>query len=272
MMDGILKTENISFSYDGEDRVLSSVNIEIREGEFISILGSNGSGKSTLAKILDGLFDPDEGKFYFYGKEVKTKLFYDEKKHISLLFQNPDSFFVSPVLKDDIAFSLINFGFDENVINERVRAAIYKMGLQGKEDRNPFTLSGGEKQKAELAHLLALRPKVVIIDESLSMLDGISKQEFISVLKEMNRRDKVTVILITHDAENTVISDRVIIMDKGRIVENGKPRDIFALPDLKKYGIQPPCTTRLALKLIDKGVKFKFIPITPEEFGEALCE
>ena len=268
----LIKVENLTFSYPNSDCVLDGLTFSIYEGENVTILGANGCGKSTLIKVLVALFPFDEGSICVDGIKLTKDTIFQIREKIGIVFQNPENQFVSTLLDEDVAFSLKNYGYDEDSIKERVRASINKMRLSGKEKRNPYTLSGGEKQRAALAGVIALRPKILVFDESISMLDQNSKDEFKALLNSLNKEYGYTIISVTHYAEEAVNSDRIFLMDKGKIVKGGKPSQILTdIKTLKNLNLLPPCTTRIALSLIERGIKFKFLPLTPEDFGESIC-
>lgn len=238
---------------------MKDISLSVKRGEFHVILGANGSGKSTLLKLLSKLLVPDGGT-------VETK------GSVGIAFQNPDDQFVYSRLIDDVSFGPINNGLNQSEISIQVKDALSLTSLLDKENRDVDTLSGGEKERAALAGVLALDPDVLILDEVLSMQDEKSKREYINLLLKLKERGK-TIVLVTHDSSEAAYSDYVHILKEGCLIYSGKRREALSdIKRLKSANIAPPKTVLYAQALTNRGVSFAFIPTTVEEFEEALCK
>ena len=263
----------------GEKTALEQVSLDIEKGSFVAILGHNGSGKSTLAKHLNALLLPTEGTVY-----ISDKLSSDEKnlwkirQSTGMVFQNPDNQFVSSVLEEDIAFGLENAQVPEREVTSKVKAALELVGLEGYEKRSLSSLSGGQKQRAALAGVLALNPEILIFDEATSMLDPKGRREVLAEMKKLRDCGK-TVVMITHDVEEAVLADQVILMgrpngqkDPNTVLAQGSVRKILTDSRLLiQAGIVPPMAVRMYEDLKLAGIELNRCPLTKEELAEALC-
>ena len=249
--------------------MLSSVSLSIDGPSFVAFLGANGSGKSTFVRLIDGLLPLKRGEITVNGMSLKDeKRLYDIRKEIGFVFQDPDSQFVSPVLEEDTAFGPENLGLDREEVERRVSRSLELTGLSAFRLRVPQTLSGGEKERAQLSGVLALSPKVLIFDESFSMLDSVSRREVMGIVSPM-RKDHL-LAFITHDAEEAVDADTVIIMAKGRIIASGNPHDVLSRSDLLlSASIRPPFAVRMRDALKKRGIDAGS-PLTMEELEAAL--
>ena len=276
----IIKTENLSFTYfDGdidqmktsEIPALKSINLTIREGEYISVLGHNGSGKSTLAKLLNLILIPTSGKIYIDGKDVSDEnLTEDEvfevRKKIGMVFQNPDNQIVATVVEEDVAFGVENLGLPREQIRQRVVDALNVVGMQDYAHHAPHKLSGGQKQRVAIAGIIAMRPRVIIFDESTAMLDPIGRKAVIEIMEKLNRDENITVINITHYMEEAARADRVIVINDGEMVLDGAAKEVFAKVDLlHKIGLESPQSTELLKLLKDNGINVDMHVINEDE-------
>lgn len=263
----IIKTEDLTFTYfDGDPEemtgteipALKSVNLAVKQGEYISVLGHNGSGKSTLAKLLNLILIPTSGKIYIDGKDVSdADLSEDEvfevRKKVGMVFQNPDNQIVATVVEEDVAFGPENLGLPREEIRRRVVSALNVVGMQDYTRHAPHKLSGGQKQRIAIAGVIAMRPQVIIFDESTAMLDPIGRKSVMDIMEKLNREENITVINITHYMEEAARADRVIVINDGEMILDGTPREVFAMVDLlHKIGLESPQSTEL-VQLLDKA-------------------
>ena len=225
-----ISVKNVSYKYSGSKKfALRSVNLEIAQGEFVALLGGNGSGKSTLAKHLNGLFVPTQGEVAVFGMDTKCdEQVFDIRKSVGMVFQNPDNQMVASIIEDDVAFGPENVGMEREEIERRIDWALGAVGMDGYRTRAPFKLSGGEKQRIAIAGVLALGPKAIVLDESTAMLDPKGRDEVMKVIKQLNKDEGMTVVLITHFMEEAMQADRVVVIDEGSVVMNGTPDQVFA--------------------------------------------
>lgn len=258
----IIKAEDLSFSYIDEEKrtdVLRNVNFEIERGSFVAVLGHNGSGKSTLAKLCNLILTPTEGSLYLFGKkidenELSDDEIYEIRRRVGMVFQNPDNQLVATVVEEDVAFGPENLGVEPDEIRRRVDEALETVGMSAFAKHSPHQLSGGQKQRVAIAGILALSPEIIIFDESTAMLDPIGRRDVIEIIKKLNREEEKTVILITHYMEEAADADRVIVIDGGRIVLDGEPREVFShTSTLHGAGLDTPQVTELLQRLSDKG-------------------
>ena len=262
---GIIKVAKLMHDYITSDesdkvkevkRAVDSVDIDIEEGSFVSILGHNGSGKSTLAKHLNGILLPSEGNVFI--TDIDTSLenrLLDIRKTVGMVFQNPDNQIIGNVVEEDVAFGPENIGIPTKEILKRVDESLKAVGMTAYRMRSPNKLSGGQKQRVAIAGIMAMKPRCIVLDEPTAMLDPNGRKEVIQTIKELNRLEKITVLLITHYMEEVVESDRVIVMDEGKIVMDGTPKDIFSrVKELRKLKLDVPAVTELAYELTNAGM------------------
>lgn len=272
----IIKAEHVIFDYIRKDengeieavkRAVDDVCISIKKGDFTAILGHNGSGKSTLAKQLNAILMPSEGTIWV--KEMDTKeeeYLWDIRQTAGLVFQNPDNQLISNVVEEDVGFGPENLGIPSNEIWERVIYSLKAVGMYEFRKESPNRLSGGQKQRVAIAGILAMKPSCIILDEPTAMLDPKGRKEVLDALYELNRKEKVSVILITHYMEEVVDADHVVVMDKGKVVMEGTPRDIFKRVDeLRAIRLSVPQVTELAHELRKSGLPIKEDILTKEE-------
>ncbi len=264
-----VKLENVYYSYEeGEDSgkeevfaaelpyALSGVDFAVEEGEFVAILGHNGSGKSTLARLCNGLLSPTQGKVTAFGLDTaEEKNLFEIRKQVGVVFQNPDNQTVASIVEDDVAFGPENIGVPRQEIGERIEFALNAVGMTAYRHSTPSRLSGGQKQRIAIAGVLALKPRVMILDEATAMLDPKGRREVMDVVLRLNKEEKITVLLITHFPEEALLADRAIVMHRGKIVMEGKPADILSRgEELKEYALAMPKTLRVCRSLTENGL------------------
>lgn len=253
-------------------RTLDRINLEIEKGSFVSIIGHNGSGKSTFAKHLNGLILPQKGRILIDDLEVlDNQTIWDVRKKVGMVFQNPDNQFVGGTIEEDIAFGLENIGFPTENMLARVQEAALKVGMLEHLKRPPHKLSGGQKQRSAIGSVIAMGPEYLVLDEPTSMLDPKGRQEVIEVLRDLNQKEKITIILITHFMDEVVYSDKVVVMDQGRIVLQGSPNEVFLEKDLlNSISLELPKAAVLQDLLKHKGLELEHEILTKEELVEEL--
>lgn len=264
--------------YDDEGKVDSSfqalkgVSFDVQPGQFIAILGHNGSGKSTLARQLNALLIPSGGTLFVDGNDTRDESkVWEIRQTAGMVFQNPDNQIIASVVEEDVGFGPENMGVPTKDIWSRVRSALEAVGMWEYRESSPNRLSGGQKQRVAIAGVIAMRPKCIVLDEPTAMLDPGGRAEVIRTVRELNRKEKVTVILITHYMEEVVGADRVIVMDEGKIVMSGTPREIFTrVEELKKIRLDVPEVTYLAYRLKKDGLPLKDGILTTEELASEL--
>ena len=279
----IIKTENVIFDYIRKDendkvvavkRAVDNVSISIERGGFTAILGHNGSGKSTLAKQMNAILLPSEGTIWIENMDTKDEEhLWDIRQTAGLVFQNPDNQLIANVVEEDVGFGPENLGVPTEEIWERVVHSLKAVGMYEFRKQSPNRLSGGQKQRVAIAGILAMKPSCIILDEPTAMLDPNGRKEVIDALLELNRKEKVTVILITHYMEEVIEADHVIVMDQGKVVMEGNPRTIFSKVDeLKALRLNVPQVTELAHELRKSGLSIRQGILTQEEFVQELMQ
>jgi energy-coupling factor transporter ATPase len=261
----MVKADGVVFEYIRRDengdveaivKALDHINMHIKEGEFVAILGHNGSGKSTFAKHINALLMPGEGTIYVNGYDVNDRNnVWNVRQSAGMVFQNPDNQIVGTIVEEDVGFGPENIGLSTSEIWKRVDDSLDKVGMLEYRYESPNKLSGGQKQKVAIAGILALRPKCIIFDEPTAMLDPVGRKEIMEVIYELNKKEGITIILVTHNMEEVINADRIFVMEKGSIVMEGRPREIFAHEEqLRKYKLDVPKATKLANELRKYGV------------------
>lgn len=279
----MIKTDKLIYEYAklddegnviGTNRAIDAVDLEVEPGQFVAVLGHNGSGKSTLAKQLNAILTPTEGTVWVAGRNTKEpENIWDVRQSAGMVFQNPDNQIIGTVVEEDVGFGPENLGVPTDEIWTRVEESLKKVGMIEYRHHSPNKLSGGQKQRVAIAGVIAMRPKCIVLDEPTAMLDPNGRKEVLRTVEELRKKEKVTVILITHYMEEVVGADRVIVMDKGSIVMEGSPKRIFSrVEELKKYRLDVPQATLLAYELQKKGVKLPDGILSTEELVEALCQ
>lgn len=272
----MIKIENLKFSYSSEDddqivNALDGVNLEIEEGEFVTILGHNGSGKSTLAKMLNAQIFPDEGDVIISGINTKETDIWELRKKVGMVFQNPDNQMVATIVEEDVAFGPENLGVPLPELRERVDKALEVVGMTKYRTHAPHMLSGGQKQRIAIAGVLAMKPDIIVFDEPTAMLDPTGRKSVMRSAKYLNEDEGKTVINITHYMDEAVLSDRVIVMSKGKVVLQGTPREVFSKVDLvKELRLDVPQVTELAYFLKKEGFDIEDGILTVEELVNVL--
>ena len=277
----MIQAENITYSYtedaaDGKPQlktyVFQGLNLEIQKGSFVAVLGHNGSGKSTLAKHFNAILLPEGGKVYVNGMDTADeKLLYDIRKAAGMVFQNPDNQIVAAIVEDEVAFAPENLGVEPEEIRRRVDECLKIVGMSAFADATPSRLSGGQKQRVAIASVLAMEPEYIILDEPTAMLDPMGRREVLSTIKKLNKRQGMTVVLITHYMDEAAEADRVVVMQEGKIVLDDVPKQVFRQVGLvKKLGLDVPQVTELAYELRRYGIDIPDDIITVEECTEAL--
>ena len=264
MSEKIIEFENVSFVYDTDEEeqaepkpALTDINLEIEKGEFVAVLGHNGSGKSTLAKLCNAIFEPTSGQVTVKGIVADSEEKADEiRRIVGMVFQNPDNQIVATIVEDDVAFGPENLGVEPKEIRRRVDEALKSVNMYEFRHREPHKLSGGQKQRVAIAGVIAMQTECIVLDEPTAMLDPMGRAEVMQTVKRLNKEMGITVVLVTHFMDEAVQADRVIVMDSGRIVMNGKPREIFSRVDaLRSHGLDVPQSTELCHRLgIKEGV------------------
>lgn len=266
----ILSFQNVSFSYTPENpdarKAVQNVSFSINEGEWIAIVGHNGSGKSTMVKMVCGLLFPQEGEIRVMRNVLNEENLWETRSKIGMVFQNPDNQFVGATVQDDVAFALENNGIPFEEMVERVHSSLKKVKMEQFLNHEPHHLSGGQKQRVAIAGALAMRPKLLILDEATSMLDPQGREEVLHTVLELRKEIGLTVLSITHDVEEALLADRVIFMNDGKKYAEGTPEEIFALGDkLIEFGLEMPFAMRMTQLLQSKGVYLAGKNLTEEE-------
>ena len=279
---GIIKAKNLKYDYLKYDdngqpseshTAVDNVNLDIRAGQFISILGHNGSGKSTLAKHMNALLIPTEGTLWVDGKDTAAiDELWEIRQSAWMVFQNPDNQIIGTVVEEDVGFGPENMGVPTDAIWTRVNKSLEAVGMTAFRHRSPNKLSGGQKQRVAIAGVMAMQPKCIILDEPTAMLDPNGRKEVLQAVHELNKNQGITVILITHYMEEAIDSDQVFVMDQGHIVMEGTPKEIFSrVEELKSYRLDVPQVTLLAHELKKAGVEVPDGILTAKELVDALC-
>ncbi|NYF25802.1 energy-coupling factor ABC transporter ATP-binding protein [Sporosarcina sp. JAI121] len=275
-MREILSMDNVSYSYRDEDekepkKAVDGVSFTVREDEWIAIVGHNGSGKSTLAKLMIGLLFPDEGDVNLFIEKMTEDNMWEIRSQMGFVFQNPDNQFVGSTVQDDVAFALENNGVPFEEMVTRVREALAQVNMGDFLDHEPHHLSGGQKQRVAIAGALALHPRLLIMDEATSMLDPQGRNEVIRLVEELKRKTGLTVISITHDLEEALLADRIIVMNKGKVLTVGSPDQIFARgKELEEIGLDLPFALRVSGLLRELGMDLDGEHMTEEELVNEL--
>lgn len=275
-----ISLENVVFSYTDDENVKSvknavdGVSLDIQKGEFVALLGHNGCGKSTIAKHLNAMLLPDSGRVLIDGDDTSDEeKTYDIRKKVGLVLQNPDNQLVASIVEEDVAFGPENLGIPPQEIRERVDYALKAVGMYEYREHAPYKLSGGQKQRVAIAGILAMLPECIVLDEPTAMLDPNGRDEVLSTLLKLNKEKNITVVLITHYMDEAVLSDRVVVMDSGKILTQGTPDKVFSQVELlKRHRLDVPQSTELANKLRGCGVKIDKMPLDTEACVKMLEE
>lgn len=280
---GFIKGRKLVYEYkkyneeggiESVNRAVDGVDLDVERGDFIAILGHNGSGKSTLAKHINALLVPSGGTLYVNGKDTaKEENIWDVRQTAGMVFQNPDNQIIGTVVEEDVGFGPENMGVPTEEIWERVEESLKSVGMWKYRKASPNRLSGGQKQRVAIAGVVAMHPKCIVLDEPTAMLDPVGRKEVIRAVRTLNMVEDVTVLLITHYMEEVIYADKVLVMDGGKVVMQGTPREIFSqVEKLKGYRLDVPQVTLLAHELKKSGLPLEDGILTAEELVEALCQ
>ncbi len=280
MSKPFIEIKDLSFSYEGENEgeripALYNIDLDIKKGEFVCILGRNGSGKSTLAKLINMILMPTCGSIMIDGVKVSPDMSEDEvislRKKVGMVFQNPDNQLVATIVEEDVAFGPENLGVESLEIRRRVDHALETVGMTEFARHSPHQLSGGQKQRVAIAGVIAMEPQCIILDESTEMLDPRGRREVMDTVEKLHREKGITLICITHNMEEAVSADRIVVIDKGRIACSGTPKEVFGrAKELKEMGLSVPQVTELFALLCENGADLAQNVITEEEGVELL--
>ena len=279
----MIQTDKLVFEYDkrdedgniiGKSRAIDEVDIDVKEGQFIAILGHNGSGKSTFAKHINALLVPTAGTMWVDGRDTKDpNELWNVRQSAGMVFQNPDNQIIGTVVEEDVGFGPENLGVPTDEIWKRVEDSLKSVGMISYRHHSPNKLSGGQKQRVAIAGVIAMEPKCIVLDEPTAMLDPMGRKEVLKTVQRLREQKKVTVILITHYMEEVVDADKIYVMDHGHVVMEGTPKEIFSQVDtLKHYRLDVPQVTILADELKKRGLDIPDGILTKEELVEALCQ
>ncbi|KAK2277353.1 energy-coupling factor transporter ATPase [Clostridioides difficile] len=276
-MDNIVKVNNISFEYITDEaklKAIDNLSLDVKKGEFVAIIGHNGSGKSTLSKNLNAILMPTEGNILIDDMDTKEEeRLWDIRQTAGMGFQNPDNQIVATIVEEDVAFGPENLGIEPKEIRRIVEESLKSVGMYDLRDRQPHLLSGGQKQRVAIAGIIAMRPKCIIFDEATAMLDPSGRKEVMKTIKRLNKEENITVIHITHFMEEAVEADRVVVMEKGKKILEGTPREVFSkIKMLKEIGLDVPCMTELSSLLIEEGINISSDILTVDEMVMELCQ
>jgi energy-coupling factor transporter ATPase len=277
----MIKVEDLSFEYIRRDengnvesinKAIDNVSLDVKKGDFIAILGANGSGKSTLAKHINAILYPTEGSVWVNGlNTAEEKNLWEIRQTAGMVFQNPDNQIIASVIEEDVGFGPENMGIETKEIWERVEKSLQAVGMLQFRKQSPNKLSGGQKQRVAIAGIMAMKPECIVLDEPTAMLDPNGRKEVISTVMELNKKEKVTVLLITHHMDEVIHADKVFVMNKGKVVMQGEPREIFSrVEEIIKYRLDVPQVTQLAYELKKAGLNIPEGILTVDELVMAI--
>jgi energy-coupling factor transport system ATP-binding protein len=276
-MSNMISAENVKYEYSthsGSTNIaLDNINLSIKKGEFVAILGHNGSGKSTLAKHFNALLLPSGGTVYVKGMDTKDeKLLWNIRQTAGMVFQNPDNQIVATIVEEDVAFGPENLGIEPSLIRKRVDEAIKAVDMVEYATRSPHLLSGGQKQRIAIAGIIAMKPECIILDEPTALLDPSGRKEVIDTIMKLNKEEGITIVLITHYMDEAIKADRICVMKNGKVIMEGTPKEIFReVETVKNAGLDVPQVTELSYRLIKEGIKLPPDILTVEEMVVELC-
>ena len=274
MDENRIVASHLSYAYpEAERSAVKDVSMRVKKGEFLAILGHNGSGKSTLAKLFNALYVPGEGTVWVCGLDTKEDEYvFEIRQHAGMVFQNPDNQIVATVVEEDVAFGLENNGVEPALIRVRIDEALRAVNMSDHALKAPHLLSGGQKQRVAIAGVLAMKPDVIILDESTAMLDPSGRQEVMNTVHRLNDEEGISVVIITHYMGEAATADYVVVMDEGRIAMSGTPREVFTRVDeVRRLGLDVPPMTDLAHMLRADGVSVRADVLTVDEMVEEVC-
>ncbi len=280
-----IKLENVFYSYESDDEtvplppVLKNINLEIEKGTFVALLGHNGSGKSTLAKLINLILLPTEGRITIDGKDITASEaltedeVYDVRRKIGMVFQNPDNQLVATVVEEDVAFGPENLGIEPSEIRKRVDDALETVGMSAYKKHSPHQLSGGQKQRIAIAGIIAMMPECIVFDESTAMLDPGGRKEVMNTIEKLNREMGITIILITHNMDEAIKADRVVVINDGVIYMDGTPKEVFSdVQRLRTVGLDVPQVTEVMYELHGMGMPVDYTELDEKKCADALAE
>lgn len=284
MQDNIISAQKVEFHYEREyeesvaersvKQVLRGISMDIERGEFVAVLGHNGSGKSTIAKHMNAILLPCGGKVYVEGIDTSDEeRIFDIRQRVGMVFQNPDNQIVATIVEEDVAFALENLGVPPDEMRERVDSALKSVGMYEYREHSPSQLSGGQKQRVAIAGIIAMRPDCIVLDEPTAMLDPKGRKSVLETIRMLNRDFGITIVLITHYMDEAAQADRIIVMDNGEIIMDGKPKEVFSeVETMKRIGLDVPQVTELMYLLGHCGLPADTHIIDEEECAEALIK
>lgn len=272
-MDPIIEVKKLSYTYpESESLILNEVDLKIEQGSWVALVGRNGSGKSTLARLIDGLLEPLSGEISVDSLVLNEENIWQIRQRIGMVFQNPDNQFVGATVEDDVAFGLENRGLPREEMVKRVTEALEQVKMSEFRQKEPSRLSGGQKQRVALAGVIAMAPKILILDEATSMLDPEGRKEILAIIQMMKKQYGLTIISITHDIEEVMLADKMVVLQQGRKVLEGCPLDLFVQEGdlLAEYGLEVPFTEQLKQRLRQQGLTMPEEYVTIDEMVEWL--
>jgi energy-coupling factor transport system ATP-binding protein len=279
MSEKMIDCNELTYSYTNSEGMnigfaINGVDLHVKKGEFLVVLGHNGSGKSTLAKHMNALLLPSGGKMYVDGLDTSdTENVWEIRSRAGMVFQNPDNQIVATIVEEDVAFGPENLGLPSSEIRRRVDECLKAVGMYEYRRHAPHLLSGGQKQRVAIAGILAMQPKCIILDEPTAMLDPSGRKEVVRTIADLNKKLGITIILITHYMEEAVEADRIVVMDSGKVIIEGTPRTVFSnVPKMKEIGLDVPQVTELAHELSKSGLKIRTDILTLSEMVNELCQ
>ncbi|TCO74984.1 energy-coupling factor transporter ATPase [Marinisporobacter balticus] len=277
-MEKMIEIIDLVYEYrkNEEEKVkaLNEVSLNVKKGEFLAVIGHNGSGKSTMAKHMNALLLPSGGKVYVHGLDtLDESSLWNIRQSAGMVFQNPDNQIVATIVEEDVAFGLENLGVDPKEIRKRVKEALEAVGMIEFSKKGPHLLSGGQKQRIAIAGVIAMKPECIILDEPTAMLDPVGRKEVMDTVKKLNKEEGITIVHITHFMDEAVDADRVVVMEEGNVVLEGKPKEVFSQVEvLKDLGLDVPQVTELAYRLRKEGINIKEDILTVDEMVKCLCQ
>lgn len=276
-MNNIIKVNDLSFEYitdENKFKAIDNLNLEVKKGEFVAIIGHNGSGKSTLSKNLNAILMPSDGNILIDGLDTREEdNLWSIRQTAGMVFQNPDNQIVATVVEEDVAFGPENLGIEPHEIRNRVEESLKSVGMYGLKDRQPHLLSGGQKQRVAIAGIIAMKPKCIIFDEATAMLDPSGRKEVMKTIKKLNKEENITTLHITHFMEEAVEADRVIVMEKGKKILEGTPKEVFKnIKMLREIGLDVPCMAELSSLLRQDDLDVGDDILTVDEMVMRLCQ
>lgn len=279
MEDTIIKFEDIKFKYDTETEetetlAINGINLEIKKGDFVAILGHNGSGKSTLAKLTNAILIPDEGRVLVNGMDTKDEdLIFDIRQTVGMVFQNPDNQIVATIVEEDVAFGPENLGVEPAQIRKRVDDSLKAVGMYEYRTHEPHKLSGGQKQRVAIAGVIAMQPECIVLDEATAMLDPRGRKEVMQTIRDLNEKLGMTVVFITHFMDEAVTANRVVVMEQGKLLMDGNPKQVFSKVDeLRSVGLDVPQVTELSKQLKEININIPNDVLETEDCVNAILE